>query len=254
VDARPFAVITGGSSGIGLALARRLAARGWRLALLARHQQRLAAAVDELGGSARDIAGHVCDVAEPGAIEALAVRMLEAVGGVDLVVANAGIPGRIDAVATGREEAAAVSAVNYLGLVATVHAFWPGLVANGGRVVGVVSVAGTVATPRGAPYAASKHAALAYMRALGAAAPRHGVGVLVANPGPVATPGFPQTRVLERRLARRVVISDDRCADGILRALDDGRREVFLPGWWRAAALLQAAFPGTVARAAGRFG
>ena len=134
------------------------------------------------------------------------------------------------------------------------HAFWPGLVANEGRVVGVVSVAGTVATPRGAPYAASKHAALAYMRALGAVAPRHGVGVLVVNPGPVATPGFPQTRVLERRLARHAVISDARCADGILRALDDGRREVFLPGWWRAAALLQAAFPGTVARAAGRFG
>ena len=196
-------MITGGSSGIGLALARRLAARGWRLTLLARNEERLAAAVEELGGAARGMAGHACDVAEPGAIEALAARLLEAEGGVDLVVANAGIPGRFDAVATGREEAAAVSAVNYLGLVATVHAFWPGLVASGGRVVGIASVAGTVATPRGAPYAASKHAALAYLRALGAVAPRHGVGVLVVNPGPVETPGFPQTRVLQRRLARR---------------------------------------------------
>lgn len=247
-------MITGGSSGIGLALARRLGARGWRLALLARHEERLAAAVAALGGAARGVEGRVCDVAAPGAVEALGACLLEAEGGVDLVVASAGIPGRYDAVATGREEAASVSAVNYLGLVGTVRAFWPGLVANGGRVVAVVSVAGTVATPRGAPYAASKHAALAYMRALGAAAPRHGVGVLVANPGPVATPGFPQTRLLQRRLARRVVISEERCADGILRALDDGRREVFLPGWWRAAALLQAAVPGTVARAAGRFG
>jgi len=248
-------VITGGSSGIGLALARRLGARGWRLALLARHEARLAAAVEDLGGAARGVSGHVCDVAEPGAIEGLAERILAAEGGgVDLVIANAGIPARYDAIATGRAEAAAAIDVNYLGLVATVRAFWPGLVASGGRVVGVVSVAGAIATPRGAPYGASKHAALAYMRALGAVAPRHGVGVLVVNPGPVATPGFPQTRVLERRLARRAVISDARCADGILRALDDGRREVFLPGWWRAAAVLQAAFPGTVARAAARFG
>jgi hypothetical protein len=50
------------------------------------------------------------------------------------------------------------------------------------------------------------------------------------------------------------VISAAACADGILRALDDGRREVFLPGWWRAAAVLQAAFPGTAARIAARVG
>ena len=173
-------------------------------------------------------------------------------------MANAGIPGRFDAVATGREEAAAVSAVNYLGLVATVHAFWPGLVANGGRVVGVVSVAGTVATPRGAPYAASKHAALAYMRALGGRRAAARGGGAVANPGPVATARLPaDPRAGAAGSPAASVISDDRCADGILRALDDGRREVFLPGWWRAAALLQAAFPGTVARAGGpprRFG
>ena len=148
-----------------------------------------------------------------------------------------------------------MSAVNYLGLVATVHAFWPGLVANGGRVVGVVSVAGTVATPRGAPYAASKHAALAYMRALGgrcAAARRGGAG---REPRPRGDPRLPaDARAASAGSPAAWSSPTTRCADGILHALDDGRREVFLPGWWRAAALLQAAFPGTVARVAGRFG
>jgi short-subunit dehydrogenase len=80
------------------------------------------------------------------------------------------------------------------------------------------------------------------------------VGVLIANPGPVVTPGFPQTRLVEDPLRRRVVISDADCADGILRALDAGRREIYLPGWWRAASVLQAAFPGTIARIAARIG
>jgi short-subunit dehydrogenase len=253
VEERPLAVITGGSSGIGLALARRLLARGWRLALLARNAERLEAAVAGLGGAEAGVEGHVCDVAAEGQVEAVAERLL-ARGGVDLLVANAGVPARFDALATGRAEARAAAEVNYVGLVASVHAFWPGLVASRGRVLAVVSVAGTVATPRGAPYGASKHAALAYCRALAATAPRSGVDVLIANPGPVATPGFPQTRLLEGRLARHVVRTDDECADGILRALDAGRREVFLPAWWRGAAVLQAAFPGTVARLAARFG
>jgi short-subunit dehydrogenase len=251
---RPLAVITGGSSGIGLALARRLAGRGWRLALLARDEGRLERAVSQLGGAEHGVEGHRCDVAADGQVEAVAARLRELERGVDLLVANAGIPGRLDALATDRVQARAVADVNYLGLVATVHAFWPALVPARGRVVAVVSVAGTVVAPRGAPYAASKHAALAYARALGAVAPRSGVGVLVANPGPVATPGFPQTRLLEDRLARRVVLGEDACADGILRALDAGRREVFLPGWWRAAAVMQAALPGTMARLAARWG
>jgi len=253
VEERPLAVITGGSSGIGLALARRLAARGWRIALLARNADRLEAAVAALGGAAAGVEGHVCDVAADGELEAVAERLL-ARGGVELLVANAGVPARVDALGTGRAEARAAMEINYVGLVASVRAFWPGLAASRGRVVAVVSVAGTIATPRSAPYGASKHAALAYARALGATAPRSGVDVLVVNPGPVATPGFPQTRLLADRLTRRAVITDDACADGILRALDAGRREVFLPGWWRAGAVLQAAFPGTVARVAARFG
>jgi short-subunit dehydrogenase len=253
VDDRPLAVVTGGSSGIGLAVARRLGARGWRLALLARNAERLERAVAGLGGAAAGVEGHVCDVAADGELEAVAERLL-ARGGVDLLVANAGVPARFDALATGRAEARGAIEINYVGLVASVQAFWPGLVASRGRVVAVVSVAGAIATPRGAPYGASKHAALAYARALGATAPRHGVGVLIVNPGPVATAGFPQTRLLADRFARRAVITDDACADGILAALDAGRREVFLPAWWRAGAVLQAAFPGTVARLAARFG
>ena len=84
--------------------------------------------------------------------------------------------------------------VNYIGLVRVATAFWPLLEASRGRLVPVVSVAGTVALAPSAPYASAKSAALSWARSYGAAAREHGVAVTIVNPGPVPTPGFPQGR------------------------------------------------------------
>jgi short-subunit dehydrogenase len=250
---RPFAVVTGGSSGIGLAVARLLVARGFEVELWARGAGRLEAAVADLGGQGRGVAGRVCDVADPAAVESAAQAVLRARPTVSLLVGAAGVPGRRSALDTDVESARRVMEVNYLGLVAVTHGLWPGLVAARGQVVNICSVAGTVALAKAAPYAASKHAAVAWSRSLAAAAPRAvGVRVLTVNPGPVATAGFPQTALVAHPVLRRVVLTDVACAEAVLRALDAGRTEVFVPGWWRVVGVLQALAPGLVARVATR--
>jgi len=250
MDTRPLAVITGGSSGIGLALARRLASRHWRLALVARGEERLHAAAASLPV---ETSANICDVGDRDAVQALAADLLELGGGrIEMLVNNAGIPGRSGALDVDPAVARAVMDVNYHGMVQLTRLLWPALVAARGRVINVCSVAGTVALAQSAPYSASKHAALAWSRALAAAAPAEGVRVLTVNPGPVPTAAFPQADLLAHPLARRVVISDEACASAIVRGLERRRSEIFVPEWWRFAGVLQAVAPTAFGRAAAR--
>ena len=137
-------------------------------------------------------------------------------------------------------------------MVRVTAAAWPGLVRAQGAIVNVVSVAGTVATGSWPHYAAAKHAAIAWSRALHVEAAAAGVHVLTANPGPVATAAFPHHRLRGHRWARHAVLDDDACAARIARALERGRAESFQPEWWRVASVAQAVAPGTMARIARR--
>ncbi|MCB0881702.1 MAG: SDR family NAD(P)-dependent oxidoreductase [Thermoleophilia bacterium] len=242
-----LAIVTGATSGIGLAISRRLAARGMRVILVGRDAGRLEAARRAVGDAASAVP---LDVADPGAVAAFCDRVRREYARVDLLVCNAGIPGRRTAPRTDPALARRVMGVNFHGTADVTVGLWPALVAAGGTVVNIVSVAGTVATAYDAPYTASKHAALAWSRALTASGAAEGVRVLTVNPGPVVTPGFPQTELVGRRLARRAVIDVDRCADEVMDALGRGRAEVFVPRWWRAAALTQALAPGLTRRLA----
>jgi short-subunit dehydrogenase len=244
----PLAVITGGSSGIGLAVARLLVGRGYRIVLAARDPERLRTAVAALGSDVRGIA---CDVTDDASVGALAEEVAALGGRLDLLVGSAGIPGRSGVLDADVATASRVIEVNYLGLVRVTQALWPALERAAGRVVNVVSVAGTVTVPGSAPYAASKHAALAYSRALAAAGRRTGVRVLTVNPGPVSTPGFPQTALQRSFLLRPFVLTDDACARAILTALDAGRTEVTIPRAWRLVSVVAAMAPTTVARISG---
>ena len=85
----PVAVVTGGATGIGAALARRLAGRGWKCVLVGRREDRLRAAAAELGGEFE-----VCDVADREAVERMAEKVRERHPQVGLLVNNAGVPGR----------------------------------------------------------------------------------------------------------------------------------------------------------------
>jgi short-subunit dehydrogenase len=241
------AVITGGSSGIGLAVARELARRGgWRLLLAARDPERLAAAAGELGATAV-----ACDVTSDDDVAALVVAARSA-GGCDLLVHSAGAPARRNVLEADLDVYRRSFAVNYLALVRVATAFWPLLEERRGRLVPVVSVAGTVALAPSAPYASAKSAALSWARSYGAAAREHGVAVTIVNPGPVPTPGFPQGALMRSRWGRLLVVDAERCAERLLAAADRRAPEVFIPQWWRLATALQGVAPGVTARVAAR--
>ena len=174
---------------------------------------------------------------------------------IQLLVNNAGIPGRAGFVEIEPSLLEQVLRVNYLGAVWCLRAFLPALEAAGrSDVVNIVSVAGTVAFPPSGPYSASKHAQLAFSRATAAELRGRGVRVHTVNPGLIETEGFPQATVLGNALLRRAVVGPDRVARHVIRVLEHDRRETFVPGWYRVAALAQAVAPGLLSRVLARSG
>ena len=225
------AVVTGASSGIGAELCKELKTRGFLVVGLSR---RPAPNADE---------HEECDVSDRAAVDAAAAAVLARHPSIDLLVNNAGMPGRVGFLRAEPDLVEAVMKTNYLGSVWTLRAFLPGL-HEGAQVVNVVSVAGTVAD---GPYSAAKHAQLAFSRATAFELGRRGIRVLTVNPGYVETPGFPQREKLGF-LARRVVVDPPFVVARIIDAIERDKREIFVPRWYRAAAWLQALFPGGVAR------
>jgi len=241
VDTR-VAVLTGGSSGIGAAIARRLAQRGWHCVLLARTEERLQAVADEIDGEYE-----LCDVADRAAVDAVAARILERHPRLHLLVCSAGIPGRYGFLGAEPEVIERVIHTNYLGTVWAVRAFLPGLEAAApSDVVTIVSVAGLVAFPPSGPYSASKHAQLAASRALAADLKPRGIRVHTVNPGFVETEGFPQKGFLEMPILGRLVAWPHDVARHVEGVLHHNRRETVVPWFYKIAPLAQALFPGVV--------
>jgi NAD(P)-dependent dehydrogenase (short-subunit alcohol dehydrogenase family) len=244
------AVVTGGSSGLGAAIARRLTREGWLCVLVARHADRLEAVARELGGEAE-----ACDVAHREAVEGMAAGVIERHPAIRLLVNSAGIPGRRTFLTAEPELIERVVRVNYLGSVWCLRAFLPALeAARPADVVNIVSVAGTVAFPPSGPYSASKHAQLAFSRASAAELRRHGVRVHTVNPGFVETEGFPQRAVLRNPVMRRMVIQPDEVADHVMHVLRRDVVESFVPRKYRVAALAQSLAPGALGRLFARTG
>ncbi len=132
------ALVTGGSAGLGLGAARALVAAGCRVAVNGRHEDRLARAVEELGESAVAVAGDVSGI--EGATD-VAARAAEALGGVDVLVANAGGPPAGTFATTPLEAYEPALALNLTSTVALCHAVVPGMAARGwGRIVAITSI------------------------------------------------------------------------------------------------------------------
>jgi len=243
-------VITGASSGIGAALARELASRGWLCVLLARREERLRALGEEVGGEYE-----VCDVSDRDAVESVAARVVERHPQLKLLVNNAGISARSSFLDGDAERVEEVVRTNYLGAVWCLRAFLPALeAARPSDVVNVVSVAGTVAFPPSGPYSASKHAQLAFSRAASASLRTRGISVHTVNPGFVETEGFPQRAVLRSPLFRRLVLEPEEIARHIVERIGRGPRETTVPRLYRFPGVLQALAPNTVARLLARRG
>ena len=151
-------LITGASSGIGLAAAKAFVDKGAIVLAVARSKDRLDALAAELGGPAR-VATFVADVTDGPGMEALAQVVLAAHGVPDVIVANAGIG--IDArfAATTDDAWRTIFEVNVFGVVRTIRPFLPGMIARGrGRIVIVSSAVGKRGVPNYAAYSGSKFA------------------------------------------------------------------------------------------------
>lgn len=229
---------------------RALAQRDWRTVLLARREDRLRALAEEVGGEYE-----VCDVGRREDVERVAAKVSDRHPQIQLLVNNAGIPGRAGFVAIDDERLEEVLRVNYLGGVWCLRAFLPALEAAGrADVVNIVSVAGAVAFGPAGPYSASKHAQLAFSRSTTVELRPRGIHVHTVNPGFVETEGFPQATVLRSALLRRLVVDPEHVARQVIRVIERDKRETFVPRWYRLAAIAQALAPGVLARLASRSG
>lgn len=181
------AVVTGASSGIGAATARRLADDGWSVVAAARRLDRLGA----LAASYPSIRPCALDVTDPVSVAALA----DAAPSCDLLVANAGGAFDLAPVATADIETwARMYDVNVLGLVRTVQSLLPALVASRGHIVMTGSTAGRWVYEGGGGYVAAKHAVAAVRDTLRLELVEAQVRVSEVAPGMVATEEFSLVR------------------------------------------------------------
>jgi NADP-dependent 3-hydroxy acid dehydrogenase YdfG len=186
----PVFLITGASSGIGEATARRAAEAGYRLVLAARSQERLEALAQELGGSERAIAVR-CDVKEWDEQQRMAAAALEAFGSIDVVFANAGFGAKRGFLESTPEHWHDMVLTNVYGAALTIRATLPAVLESRGHVLLTGSVAGRRALP-GSLYSCTKWAVTAMGEALRQEVDGRGVRVTLIEPGMVATPFFDQ--------------------------------------------------------------
>lgn len=177
-----LAVVTGGGSGLGAVMARRLVDEGMRVVLVGRRAEAVAAVADRLGEAAR---AETCDVASSDDVTALARRL----GGEDVsvLVNNAGVAGPVaELPAVSPEEWDEVFAVNVRGTYLMCRALLPAMYDRGwGDVVNVASVSGKRPLARRTPYCASKMAVIGLTTTLAHEAGPYGVRVNTLSPGPV---------------------------------------------------------------------
>lgn len=238
----PFvALITGASSGIGEATARRVAREpGARLVLVARREEKLKRLADELGGA--DVVA--VDLTDPGAPARVSRSVEAAHGRLDLLVNNAGASWR-GAFADGgwgnlerhmklNFEAPARLIEELLPLLRRTAQSAPRRVS----IVNVASTAGRVSRPNAGAYSASKFALAGWSDALHAEERPHGVHVGLVLPGFVQTEGFPATELRANLLTRWIVSKPEVVAEAIMDAGPGGKAERYVPrGYWLAAAL-----------------
>lgn len=232
-----LALITGGSSGIGLALARQLALQGARVWLAARRAEQLAAAAAQV----QQVSGRPCewtptDVTDPAQVQALVEQMAERQGVPDLVINSAGVahPGYVQELPLSvfRE----MMEVNYFGTVHVVKAVLPGMLQRGaGQIVNISSAAGFLGVFGYSAYGASKYAVRGFSDVLRAELKPHGIAVSLVFPPDTDTPQLayeaafkpPETKAIAGN-AR--VQSPEAVARAILRGVQR-RRYIIVPGF-----------------------
>jgi short-subunit dehydrogenase len=244
------ALVTGASSGIGAALARRIATEhGWRLLVSGRDPARLAALAAATSATALP-----ADLTADDAPRDLVSAALDTAGRIDLLVAGAGVGWAGPFHTMPLAAAGRVLSVDLLSVVCLVRLVLPHmLAARRGHIVLIGSVAGRLGVRGEVVYSAAKAAVATFADALRYELAGTGVRVTHVAPGVVDTPfferrGAPYTRSLPRPMPPA------KAADAIWQALQQGRDDVYLPRWLRLPVLVRGVAPGLYHRLAARFG
>jgi short-subunit dehydrogenase len=229
------AIVTGASRGIGRATATALAARGSRVGLMSRDASSLEQLASELGGDPVVLAA---DVGDRDSVEEAIERFVEEAGGLELLVANAGMIHTAPFIDLEIERAEQMVRVNVLGLLYTVKAALPHMLHHArGHVVVVSSAAGLRAFPWAATYGATKAADRAFAEALRHELSGTGVSVTTVFPGEISTDLHAHEDRLADWLRPEDAIPAERAADAIVEGIEEDRRAVYVPGSVRALGL-----------------
>lgn len=225
-------LVTGASSGIGAALAEDLAGRGAVLALCARREDRLKDTLDRCRPMSPESRMWACDLADPSEVDDLVAAVTGDLGGVDVLVNNAGVPKRRHVTRLDPVTVEQVMNINYFSPVRLTLALLPGMLDRGqGRIVNISSVAATLSSPGEAAYDASKAALSVFSEAMAIDLWDHGIKVHVVYPGVVDTELFslpdndPVTPGVEP-------ISVTEAVEAIVGAVERDERQVYVPAWF----------------------
>jgi short-subunit dehydrogenase len=245
---RPLtALVTGASSGIGEATARRLAREaGAELILVARREERLRALAASLPCEASYVAVDLTAAEAPQQVRA---HLAEHGERLTLLVNNAGASWRGDFAEAGQANVQRHMALNFDAVLRLTEALLPLLRASApSAIVNVASTAGRVARARTGAYSASKFALIGWSDSLYLEERPHGVHVGTVLPGFVATEGFPATELREKALTRWLVSKPERVAEAVVDAGLRGRAERYVPRPYALAAALRVLAPGLTRR------
>jgi uncharacterized protein len=248
VTSSPFvALITGASSGIGEATARRLSREpGAELILVARREDRLRALAEALPCKASYVAADLTEEKAPGRVRA---HVEEHGGRLSLLVNNAGASWRGTFAEGGHANVQRHMELNFDAVVRLTEALLPALRASApSAIVNVASTAGRVARARTGSYSASKFALIGWTDALYSEERAAGVHVGMVLPGFIVTEGFPATELREKALTRWIVSKPEKVAEAIFEAGPGGKAERYVPRGYALAAAARILAPSLVRR------
>lgn len=226
-------LVTGASSGIGAGLAEEFARRGAVVGICARREDRLREVLTRCQAHSPSSRMWVTDLADPATVDFLAASALAELGGVDVLVNNAGIPKRRKVTALDAATVRSVMNVNYFSPVALTLALLPSMLERKqGHIVNVSSIAATLSSPGEAAYDASKAALTAFSEAMAVDLWTTGIKVLVVYPGLVDTELFsiPDNDPLPDTPVTPVPVSE--LVSGVFDALERGSSQVYIPEWF----------------------
>jgi len=226
------ALVTGGSSGIGAAVAVALSKAGANVGICARRENLLREVLEECrAAGASDARMWIADLGDLDAVDDFAARADEELGGIDLLVNNAGIPKRRFLLDLTPDVVESVMAINYFSPIRLTLALLPRMIERGeGRIVNISSVAARLSPPHEAAYAASKAALSAWSECMAVDLADTPIKVHVVNPGVIDTELFhlPDN---EPPMAQLDPETPEDMAAAIVEQLEQERFELYYPAW-----------------------